>query len=1043
MSDELSPNRLVFRHNDNIEIVDYLEDYINDGETATPQSQADSRESWPEDSTITMENIPLTPAEGAVDLMVHTGSMVVLGPEQKQQNVTNENTLLKSSEGGGMFGFKLGGKRKTDKPTATASTMMPFSELAKRSNFLASFKSPPESNKKKPMFNEGYSIDNRTRTPLFPLHRSNSSSSLDPQHPATTFLPSRYLTASQASPARHDRQHQAPESPLVNVPASARPYAYSQDTAGSSLSPAILASHAAFATSHQAPDAHDNRSVASFRSNHSHVSVNSRRQSNMSFRSSTSMSLLYGEVIALDNTRFQSSQASRTESGASHFTYSDMEQPEETQHYAQEHNDIEHQGIIEGMEIGGVPHPVLPPSTTGQRSRKISRIALANCNNYLDIAKEKAAYAQEKAAYATHVTKKELKKLTDKSKSKVENYLHHYRPPPSPRSRKLADLKYLQESHKKKLGELTDNVELEDDHYDFVLILTPQEVYRFWADLLNFEVEHLGVDSVTGMDTILETNSTNSTDDSVSDDGHEQGSPKNEYSTPVTGMKRRPGKGSSQKVAPQTPPVLRSRPSNANSMFSPGIFSAGGTGTKRSRRSMFEKAIGGTGSPVSSRKTLDGSTLGAETPTPNKDPRASGASMRRRWGNHTATNKVSATPNMLSPPIRSLKRGAPSLRGLPVHSTTPAKSTTTTDNQENKDPNFFDRPTQVIPRGIAARTNGMLQFLSALNRGIVVRRHRSNQEAVYCKIFSRDGGDTIKYHFIDPEEAMVAFKEQRVRNNRNLTHTSSPDTVRHISRDWSFRNCTEHGSPIHKFKLPDFVAAQRYREKLLREHGFTKRLSDLATKAANSGIVRAADIVAVHPAAHLDPRDPGSRKGELGTATLRRSKSDHYAPYTFSLVSTVGQRFNSSKPRSLGSSENKWYSGEGKELSFKILDFEAASEGEYWLIFRGFLLLHRDAAVGRFAPERRAGIGGGYRARAGDSDDSEIEEDEFENRLHRDEFEEPVTVGFIEKVVVKLRKLDDTYMKGRVLPDAGPPPPSDYFLGFRSPGTQVRTILAR
>jgi hypothetical protein len=334
----------------------------------------------------------------------------------------------------------------------------------------------------------------------------------------------------------------------------------------------------------------------------------------------------------------------------------------------------------------------------------------------------------------------------------------------------------------------------------------------------------------------------------------------------------------------------------------------------------------------------------------------------------------------------------------------------------------------------------MLQFLSALNRGIVVRRHRSNQEAVYCKIVSHDGGDTIRYQFVDPEEAMVAFKEQRVRNNRNLTHGSSPNTVRHISREWSFRDCPEEGSPIHKFKLPDFVAAQRYREKLLREHGFTKRLSVLATKVANSGIVRAADIVAVHPAAHLDPRFPGSRKGELGTATLRTSKSDHYTPHTFALVTTVGQRFNSSKPRSLDSSENTWYSGNGKEHFFKILDFEAATEGEYWLIFRGFLLLHRDAAVGRFAAERRAGIGGGNRARVGDLDDTETEEDELENRLHRDEFEEPVTVGVIEKLIVKLRKLDDTYMKGYVLPDSAPPPPSDYFLGFRSPGTQVRTI---
>jgi hypothetical protein len=106
-----------------------------------------------------------------------------------------------------------------------------------------------------------------------------------------------------------------------------------------------------------------------------------------------------------------------------------------------------------------------------------------------------------------------------------------------------------------------------------------------------------------------------------------------------------------------------------------------------------------------------------------------------------------------------------------------------------------------------------------------------------------------------------------------------------------------------------------------------KRALDLATKAANNGMVRAADVVAVHPAAHLDPRHPGVRKGELGTASVRRSKSVHYTPHTFSLVSVVGKRFASGKTADTEGNENKWYSGEGNDLRFKTLDFEAASEG--------------------------------------------------------------------------------------------------------------------
>ena len=53
-----------------------------------------------------------------------------------------------------------------------------------------------------------------------------------------------------------------------------------------------------------------------------------------------------------------------------------------------------------------------------------------------------------------------------------------------------------------------------------------------------------------------------------------------------------------------------------------------------------------------------------------------------------------------------------------------------------------------------------------------------------------------------------------------------------------------------------------------------------------------------------------------------------------------------------------------------------------------------------------------------------------------DEFLEPITPSILEKLVVKARKMDTTFMEGQVRPGAVPPP-SDYFLGFKSPGTQV------
>lgn len=135
-----------------------------------------------------------------------------------------------------------------------------------------------------------------------------------------------------------------------------------------------------------------------------------------------------------------------------------------------------------------------------------------------------------------------------------------------------------------------------------------------------------------------------------------------------------------------------------------------------------------------------------------------------------------------------------------------------------------------------------------------------------------------------------------------------------------------------------------------------------------------------------------------------------------------------------------WADGEGNELLFKSLDFETATEGEYWLIFRGFLLLHRDAMSGRFASDRTAGIGGGARPTSIDSGEFNVENSVAENMLQQDMYIEPSTIGGFEKLAVKVRKIDDDYIRGAVMPGAIPPP-SDYFLGFKSPGTQIWSRL--
>lgn len=774
-------------------------------------------------------------------------------------------------------------------------------------------------------------------------------------------------------------------------------------------------------------------------------SLNPRRYSMMSHRSSTSMSLLFGEVINLEDRSRFTAMSGDTDAAQSPMPASTI--------------DLE-SGGLEGLEIGGGPWNGTTPrvldnddDTQGRRGPLVA----------LGIPVETLSKSFKQVKLIGQTATRGIQTVASKTRYATQKVIHSYRPPLSPHARALEDLEYLQQTHKQKVWKLSEHSAMED-HYDFVLLLKPQEVYRFWAEILDFRVEHLGDELMAAMEPqVVENASTNSTHsrESAAEDYPEEREPL--YSTPQTGIRRRAKTPNTKDRTPLSPRSM-ARASVSNSLFSPTAttmpLSQSLTTSKRmtQRMSMFEKAIGIVSSPVTATGGVDESFTGTETPV--LEPRSA---VRRRWGNHAiSTTKGASTANLTSPPVRSLTRGVSSVRKVRVSQTGAGKShgvkgdkQEAEEDEENVNPNRLksaeDLPNPIIPRGIAARTNGMLPFLSALKRGIVVRRHRSGKEAVYCKIFSRDGGDTIQYQLVDATEAMVAFKEQRVRHNRHLSHGSSPTAVRAHCQEWAFSDGTDDGSLIHKFNVPDHVAAHRYREKLTKDR-LKMRLVDIATKAANSGIIRAADLVAVHPASHADPRHPGVRQGALGTASLRKSKSEYYTSHTFSIVVSTGQRFgpnNNKNGKKIKSSksdpnDNKWYGGEGNELQFKTLDFEAASEGEYWLIFRGFLLLQRDIVVGRFAAERRAGIGGGnHNSRNSDGDNGggdDNNNDELENQLHRDEFLEPVTVGSLERAYVNLRKLDKTYMEGAIAPTAVPPP-SDYFLGFRSPGTQIWSRL--
>lgn len=105
------------------------------------------------------------------------------------------------------------------------------------------------------------------------------------------------------------------------------------------------------------------------------------------------------------------------------------------------------------------------------------------------------------------------------------------------------------------------------------------------------------------------------------------------------------------------------------------------------------------------------------------------------------------------------------------------------------------------------------------------------------------------------------------------------------------------------------------------------------------------------------------------------------------------------------------------------------------MVLRGFLLLYRDASAGRFSAQRAGGFGS-YHRHALDDDKKE-------------DHPPPAMVRFAEVLPDKsppslLTRLTDRIIHGKdagtdqkIVPYTGVPPPSDYFLGFSSPGTQI------
>jgi len=623
-----------------------------------------------------------------------------------------------------------------------------------------------------------------------------------------------------------------------------------------------------------------------------------------------------------------------------------------------------------------------------------------------------------------------------------------------------------------------------DDDYDFALVLAPHDAYAFWASHLDFREEALHLVDDQGLD-VEELDDDGQDDDSTiatatcegavakkkSDPTYTTESPK--QSIGGSGLRRRKTPTSDSKhlnrfSAVKTSTGRRSHrsPYRAN-RTSERVFSQ--------RKSLFDRALDRFSPPGLSQRNLSNNGESKEDafPTPLRGNTRSTMSpyvQRRRWGNTYDGTKLS-TPNLTSPPIVSLKKGSTSTqkrrgsnlfqwrgngaRGSRGDGDGDDKkvdgehpSSVKANNKRNREDEDFDASkdredmffaSPGVPRGIAARVNGLAQFLENLKIGIVVRRHRKNQKSVFVQLFSDDAGDSIQFKFIPDDEAVIVLREQAQRyNGRRRKKKARLSFGEFESRRTSMDSETinQNDTPDLSAPLPDYLKAKKDREEDIRKKGgIMNTISHNALGWQNTRTIDSKDIVQVQPAVHIDPF---SKEGDkLGTSSLRQSGTKYVERNTFSVIipsmpgkatqdysSMVGKVFPDYTSKDL---TEKWCEGEHQPL-FHSLDIEMATEGEYWMVLKGFILLHRDASTGRFAAQRAgqgAGGFGSYHRHA------EIDKSFAEGRSFNEALPPPTTM--IQKLT---RRGDDAKQAEDVMYNATAPP-SDYFLGFSSPGTQI------
>ena len=183
---------------------------------------------------------------------------------------------------------------------------------------------------------------------------------------------------------------------------------------------------------------------------------------------------------------------------------------------------------------------------------------------------------------------------------------------------------------------------------------------------------------------------------------------------------------------------------------------------------------------------------------------------------------------------------------------------------------------------IAARVNGLGQFLEALEIGIVVRRHWPRGKSVFIQLYSDDKGDTIHYRYVPDDEAIIALREQEQRyNGRRRKKKARLSFGVNESRRES--ESTIHNIVDATVPLPDYLKAKIDREEDHRKRaGIRNYVTISAHNWLNTGMIEAKDIVQVHPASHVDPYATDGNK--LGTWSLRQSQAQYVKNNSFSVI---------------------------------------------------------------------------------------------------------------------------------------------------------------